>query len=382
MSGSRAQRRSNSTLPALAAIFTSAAAGCFPEASEFQHSSKAFVVNATRAALDVRVQAFAGELDCERVDGAAGENLARELFEPEATYDVPPGGLLPLDIEPSASRWQPFDTIETCGAKVVQVLGIPDQLVFWPEYNEAVLAREFAATKDPALRAQSVIVEGTEGVLGATAGDRLEVSEIGPVGALDGLREPPRPFDWSGTFPQGDAVITRKAPLPDGCSSLGVRGADQTNHDLFLCAPSWAFPFEVGDTVVFEIPSARQESSATKEPPPGKALVVTDTHVPARRTLQMWLGVSYVPLATSTVQQGASVTRPCGARSSDLELTMAGFPALFPGQEGERITPEATTRVLLGRAEVVFVASTRCEPERARLGYSVDALQFTETSDP
>jgi hypothetical protein len=86
-----------------------------------------------------------------------------------------------------------------------------------------------------------VRLEGGGGLLGLAVGKKLEGTtereEVPPV-------DPPRPFGWSGSVAATTLTINGIDSLPDGC--LSVHHATST---LYLCVPSWAFPFAVGDSL-------------------------------------------------------------------------------------------------------------------------------------
>jgi hypothetical protein len=377
-----ASRRSVRVLGlALSALASAAMAlGC----GGYFYSSRAYFANTTREQVKVRVQKLLADVDCSRVKGRSGELLGRRLLFGEATtYEVEPGEALPLDYEDEGSSWP---RKEGCAA-LVQVLGFPDQLVFWPPDARFVQIATTRAEADRAdFREQSLALEGHGEVKGLAAGSGLEVTPLPPLAAgVQAINDPPAALGWSGVPRAGaDFVLLRREALPDGCMSLELGRDLSSSWPLFLCAPDWSFPFAAGD----ELGVSAEELA----PPPSNTYPPVSTS-PARhlrissggRDLGIWLNVSKSPIEAATLMTGQGAPgrqTGCGAYVEPASLALPAINrGLAPGEEATLAVPGGTSRVLLGRAEDVLVAREACGPEYSTLGARFDLLILHELAE-
>jgi len=282
--------------------------------------------------------------------------LTRSAFTPFASYEVAPGRALPLEVV--SPGWEEGGSSRLCDAALVQVVGVPDQLVFWSaDLDYVSIDTDLANIADARFVNQSLRLEGTDGLARLIPGVALESMQAPPLGTPTLVEEPPRPFGWSGARPVGNALVTRKESLPDGCMSLELEVAARRTLSFF-CGPAWGFPFQVGETVRFG----------------GQALTFEGTNEPTAQRVAMSLGIDAANVPVRASAAPAYVT-PCGAFVQPLEVAVAGV-TLSVGQEHEQQSAGRITRYLLGRAERVLVASPGCEGERALLGERYDLLLF------
>jgi hypothetical protein len=328
--------------------------GC-PDGSYYL--SKVYFANLTRKPVTVRVQALSAEVDCSALTGRATSALTRSAFTPFASYELGAGRALPLDLV--TPGWEDNDSFEMCGAALVQVVGIPDQIVFWSgELGEVAIDTDLANIADPQFVRQSLRLEGTTGLERLVSGADLESASAAPLGTPTLVEEPPRPFGWSGARPIGYRIITRKEPLPDGCLSLELEAPFERTLSFF-CGPAWGFPFELGDTVEFA----------------GQNLVFEGTGDPPAKRVALSFGVDSESTSVRASRSAPAYVTACGAFVEPLDVAVAGV-TLSTGQEHEQRTASGTTRYLLGRAERVLVAPPGCELERATLGARFDLLML------
>jgi hypothetical protein len=347
-----------------AAIFFAAlattTAGC-PDGPLY--SSKVYFANLTREPVTVRVQALLAEVDCNGLAGRATSALTRSAFTPFASYELGPGRALPLEVV--TRGWEDDQSFAMCGAALVQVVGIPDQIVFWSgELGDLTIDTDLANVADPRFDRQSLRLEGTPGLERLVSGTALESTPAPPFGTPALVEEPPRPFGWSGARPIGNRLITRKEPLPDGCLSLELEAPWERTLSFF-CGPAWGFPFEVGETVEFA----------------GQNLTFEGMGEPPTKRVALSFGVDTESVSDRPSRTAPAYVTACGAFVEPLEVAVAGV-TLSAGQEHEQQTASGITRYLLGRAERVLVASPDCELERAALGARYDLLVLESREAP
>jgi hypothetical protein len=151
---------------------------------------------------------------------------------------------------------------------------------------------------------------------------------------------------WSGTPRTGsDFLLLRHETLPDGCSSLlfgkdfdGDGVAELDPWPLFLCAPSWSFPFEVVDeldVVVEDLAPPSSGYGAGEEQPRTRHLTISGDGP----KLGIWLNASKPQLTAvgSVAGKGAPGRHTtCGAyvEPASVELTSLRL-VLLPGEDGE-----------------------------------------------
>lgn len=346
---------------------------------EYYYESSAYFSNSTREPVKVRVQKLVADVDCARVTGRSAELLAhRALFGDAITYEVAAGEALPLDLDDNdfSSPQQ-----ERCAA-LVQVLGFADQLVFWGNASSIETETKLAEGSDPRFLAQSLTLEGYGNVRGLAPGERLEVTPLPPLATgMAAVTDAPAALGWSGAPRTGsNLVLLRSETLPDGCRSL-VFGKDlDTSWPLFLCAPAWSFPFEVGDelSVFFEElkppTNAYGYSSAAGEALRARHLVISGGGF----KLEIWLDASQPQVAAvgTAIGRGApGKNTACGAyvEPASVELPAAKL-VLMPGDDVEGQVAGHRLRVFLGRADDVLVAPDACAPEYASRGVRFDLL--------
>jgi hypothetical protein len=358
-SGSRTKLRKLPAAIFFAALATTMA-GC-PDGSLY--SSRVYFANLTRAPVTVRVQALSAEVDCRALAGRATSGLTRSAFTPFASYELGAGSALPLDLV-TPDR-QDNNSPALCGAALVQVVGIADQIVFWSgELDTVTIDTDLANVADPRFVRQSLRLEGTPGLERLVSGTALESARAPPLGTPMLVEEPPRPFGWSGARPIGYRLITRKEPLPDGCLSLELEAPLERTLSFF-CGPAWGFPFEVGETLEFA----------------GQNLTFEGTGGPTTKRVALSFGVDTESVSDRPSRTAPAYVTACGAFVEPLEVAVARV-TLSAGQEHEQQTASGITRYLLGRAERVLVASPDCELERAALGARYDLLVLESREAP
>ncbi|MDX2055609.1 MAG: hypothetical protein SFV15_24620 [Polyangiaceae bacterium] len=332
----------------------------------------AYFANATREPVTVRIQALQAQMDCTHVNRRSRELLAsRDLFEPQATYTLQAGSALPLELD---SR--------SCGAVIVQILGFSDQLVFWSDRLYAhTTETEFAPLAKPGFREQALILEGDGEDRVLANGALLEVTALPPASPSDLVAVPMAiSFGWSGEPPPGLVSVERKETLADGCLSVGLLGAGGSSK-LFLCVPTWGFPYEVGDSLRFTLfqpeiyeydgYNYRVTRSAYR-----KLLMQGATEADPK--VELWVNHSTLDqqfLSKFTpIDQPASRTR-CGAQTIPLAVEVLPLKReLLAGQEVQVSNAGLTTHFMLGRAEQVVVAPRACPGGYSSAGAHVDLL--------
>ena len=348
----------------------------------YHYSSRAFFANATREPVKVRVQELLADVDCVKAEGRSAELLGhRKLFGKAVTYELKAGEALPLD---SGDEGFSESQRERC-AVLVQVIGFPDQLVFWARGAHSVETETtLADAKDPRFLAQSLTLEGHGDLKGLAVGQGLEVTALPPLGS--GMAAPsdvPAALGWSGTPPLATKFsLLARDMLPDGCWSLRFDVAG--GWPMFLCAPDWSLPFAVGDelqVVAEELAPASSSSSgfgAPDEGPRARRLRISKPDNGAK--FEMWLNASQPQVTAVGPVLGlgnAGRHTACGAyvESASVELP-ALKPVLLPGDEREATVASRHLRVLLGRAEDVLVAPDACGTEYSSLGVRFDLLML------
>jgi hypothetical protein len=346
--------------------------------------SRAYFTNSTREPVKVRVQQLAAEVECTKVEGRSAELLAhRELFADPVTYEVPPGEALPLDLDDEYLSGQQG---RRCAA-LVQVLGFPDQVVFWRSNASSVQIETKRAELDNSrFVAQSLTLEGYGEVKGLAAGKGLEVTALPPLAArTEALVDSPALLGWSGTPRTGAGfVLQRRSELPDGCWSLLFEKGLDADWPLFLCAPGWSFPFEVGDEVAVTAEELVMQSNgygAVDDEPKARHLTISG----ARAKLVIWLNASkaQVPAAGSIVRRDQPGRRTaCGAYVEPLSVELPALKLVVaPGEEVEAAVSGRHWRVLLGRADDVLVAPDTCGAAYSSLGARFDLLMLDEPAE-
>lgn len=345
---------------------------------DYFYESRAYFANTTREPIKVRVQTLLAEVDCARVKGRSAELLGRrELFGEPVNYDVAAGEALPLDLaEDDFSGSQQ----EHC-AVVVQVLGFPDQLVFWARDASSVRTEtKMAEANSSSFLAQSLALEGHGELKGLAAGQGLEVTPLPPLASgMAIVSDAPTSLGWSGASLAGsDFVLQRRDALPDGCLTLELGKDSSPSRPLFLCAPSWSFPFVIGDrlSVTFEdLAPPTSPYGARSEAP--RATHLTVTKPDARIKLDIWLNASQSQLAATgriTGQTASGRHTACGAYVASTSVELPGMLLLAPGEDVERTSAGRHSHAFLGRADEVLVAPDTCGPEHSSLGTRVDLL--------
>lgn len=351
--------------------------GCRPG---YYYSSRAFFANTTREPVKVRVRTLQADVDCAKAEGRSAELLAdRELFGEAVTYDVAAGEALPLDLDDD-------DWTTSQGARcaaIVQVLGFPDQLVFWPSSGvSASTETKLAQTDDEDFLAQSLRLEGHGEVKGLAVGEGLEVTALPPLASgKPTISDPPAALGWSSTLRSGAGfVLLRRETLPDGCLSLELGRAAQSAWPLFLCAPDWSFPFQVGDEldIALELLTSQTSSYESEDT---KAPYLTISKPDTGIKLEVWLNANrgQVSVVVVAVGQGMSGRRTaCGAYVESAEVELKEPPmVLNAGDDREAMVSGKLERAFLGRAEDVLVAPDACGPEHSSLGVRFDLLKLS-----
>lgn len=349
------------------------------------YTSRAYFANATREPVKVRVQELVADVDCSRVKGRSAELLAqRELFGNPATYEVLAGEALPLQV-----RDDDLSTSQRQGCAVlVQVLGFPDQLVFWPDDAMSAQTESTRAEgHDARFRAQSLTLEGHGEVKGLAAGEGLEVTPLPPVASGTATAsDAPALLGWSGTPRTGtDFVLLRHDALPDGCASLELGKPLETSWPLYLCAPAWSLPFEVGDELHVTAQDLTPASSAFGSEARARATQLTIARPQDGARLEIWLNagnpqVAAVETVTGLGSDGRHTACSAYVEPASVQL-MALKPALKPGDEREAIVLGRRSRAFLGRADDVLIAPDACPNEHSSLGVRFDLLMLSTPAE-
>ncbi len=353
--------------------------GCPPP---YYWESRAFFANTTREPVKVRVQTLQAQVDCAKVAGRSAELLSdRQLFGDAVTYDVPAGEALPLDLDD--------DTFSGSGssrcAALVQVLGFPDQLVFWPSSVSSVQTEsKLAEIGDKHFLAQSLRLEGHGEVKDFAAGKDLEITPLPPLASGRAVvSDPPVALGWSGKpIPGVDFALLRRETLPDGCLSLELGKGAESAWPLFLCAPDWSFPFQVGDELSVSLQNLTLQNPGygTEAGAHPRAQYLAIWKPDADIKLEIWINASQPqasPVRTA-VGQGMSGRRTaCGAyvESAAVELKEPSM-VLQVGDDREAMASGKPVHVFLGRADDVLVAPDACGPEYSSLGVRFDLLML------
>lgn len=368
-----------------AALWLSLLAGSVSllDCHEYHYGSRAYFANTTREPVKVRVQELVADVRCDRMKGRSGELLAqRKLFGKPVTYEVAAGGTLPLDLTGERVSWPPRGR---CAA-LVQLLGFPDQLVFWEDgANFVETESTWAEAKDPRFLAQSLILEGHGDLKALAAGEGLEVTALPPVAS--GTAAPsdaPALLGWSGTPRAGsDFVLLRRDTLPDGCLSLELGREHESSWPLFLCAPAWSFPFQVGEKLQVGmrelVPFSNGYAPSGYAPVPlAPDLSVARANHGAR--LEIWLNESSAQIAAVTSVTGLGRDgrhTACSAYIEPASVELRALkPALTAGEEGEAVIAGRRTRAFVGRADDVLIAPDACGNEHSTVGARLDLLML------
>jgi hypothetical protein len=351
---------------------------------DYHYSSRAFFANATRESVKVRVQELLANVDCVKAEGRSAELLAdRKLFGKPVTYELKAGETLPLDSDDGASSTAP---LERC-AVLVQVIGFPDQLVFWGRGAHSVQTETtLAEANDPEFLEQSLTLEGHGDVKALAAGQGLEVTALPPLGSgTAAVSDAPAALGWSGAPPLGSSfTLLANDTLPDGCRSLRLGKEPATSWPLFLCAPDWAFPFAVNDELQVMVQELAPGSSssgssgfgADREGPRSRRLTIS--RLDNGEKLDIWLNAAKPQVAAvgPVLGLGGGGRRTaCGAyvEPASVEL-LALKQVLVAGDEVEATIASRQSRVFLGRADDVLVAPDSCGTEYSSLGVRFDLL--------
>jgi hypothetical protein len=350
----------------------------------YHYTSRAYFANATRESVKVRVQELVADVDCRRMKGRSAELLAqRELFGDPVTYEVQAGQALPLDV-----RDDDFSMSQSVHCAVlVQILGFSDQLVFWAEDAASVRTESTRAeVNNSGFVAQSLTLEGSGEVKGLAAGEGLEVTPLPPLASgMAAANDTPALLGWSGTPRTGrDFELLRHDTLPDGCSSLELGKQLEMSWPLFLCAPAWSLPFEIGDKLqltVQDLPPASDGSEA--DGARARQLSIARPSDGAR--LEIWLNAStsQVAVVESVVGRGTDGRHTaCSAYVEPASVELKALkPALEPGEEREAILAGRRSRAFLGRADDVLIAPDACPKEHSSLGVRFDLLMLNAPAE-
>jgi hypothetical protein len=352
----------------------------------YHYASSAFFANATRESVKVRVQELLADVDCARAEGRSAELLAdRKLFGKPVTYELKAGEALPLDLDESDFS---SPQRQRC-AVLVQVLGFPDQLVFWPPSALHVTTETtLAEANDPEFLEQSLTLEGHGDVRALAPGKRLEVTALPPLASgMAAVSNAPAALGWSGSPRVGSSVaLLANEALPDGCRSLRFGKESAMSWPLFLCAPDWAFPFAVNDELQVTAQELAPDSSnsgvsgfgAQAEGPRARHLTISRPDNGAK--LEIWLNAGTPQVAAVGAVTGsgdAGRHTACGAyvEPASVEL-LSTQQVLVAGDEFEATIASRHSRVFLGRADDVLVAPDSCGTEYSSLGARFDLLLF------
>lgn len=355
--------------------------GCGPG---YYYSSRAFFANATREPVKVRVQELLADVDCVKARGRSAELLShRHLFGEAVTYDVAGGEALPLELEDD--DWTTSNAAR-CAA-IVQVLGLPDQLVFWPSSGTSASTKsKLAQLDDQDFLAQSLRLEGHGEIKGLAAGKGLEVTVLPPLASgAPAVSDAPAALGWSSTVGAGvDFVLLRRETLPDGCLSLELGKGPESTWPLFLCAPDWSFPFQVGDALdiaLAVLPS--QTSSYGSDDTKARSLTISKPDPGIK--LELWLNAVQGQLSEVGVAVGQGMAgrrTACGAYVETASVELKEPPmVLTAGDDREVLVSGKPVRLFLGRAEDVLVAPDACGPEHSSLGVRFDLLKLSLPSE-
>lgn len=350
----------------------------------YQYTSRAYFANATRESVKVRVQELVADVDCRRMKGRSAELLAqRNLFGDPVTYEVLAGQALPLEV--GDDDFSPSQR-EHC-AVLVQVLGFSDQVVFWANDAASVQTESTRAEgNDSRFVAQSLTLEGYGEVKGLAVGEGLEVTPLPPSApGMAAANDAPASLGWSGTPRTGSNFeLLRHDTLPDGCSSLELGKQLEGSWPLFLCAPAWSLPFELGDKLqvtVQDLPPASDGSEA--DGAGGRQLSIARPNNGAR--LEIWLNASapQVAVVESVVGLGTDGRHTaCSAYVEPASVELKALkPALEPGEEREATSAGRRSRAFLGRADDVLIAPKACPKEHASLGARFDLLMLSAPAE-
>ena len=350
----------------------------------YHYTSRAFFANATREPVKVRVQELLADVDCVKAQGRSAELLGdRKLFGNPATYQLKAGETLPLDLDDDDWSAPPR---ARC-AVLVQVIGFPDQLVFWaPGANSVQTETTLAEANEAEFLAQSLTLEGHGELKGLAAGEGLEVTALPPLGSgMVAVGDAPAALGWSGAPPLGSSfTLLASDTLPDGCRSLRFGKEPATSWPLFVCAPDWSFPFAVGDSlqvIAQELGPGSNGSGSSGfgsegEGPHARHLTISKLDNAAK--LSIWLNADKPQVAPVGQVLGlgdAGRRTACGAyvEPASVEL-LASKQVLVAGEESEVTIANRRARVLLGRADDVLVAPDSCGTEYSSLGMRFDLL--------
>lgn len=189
------------------------------------------------------------ELDCAMLGQDPAHMLDQSAFEDAIYWTLPPR--TNVAIMPPLGEW---DEQLDCGAAWVGGDGIPAQIFYWSTYAypETWFAGQYTeGTGIPAAVAQVVFGEtgaatwsGGEGFRFNPPTGEPEVDEACELVDDDRL-------EWDSNLPFGKVVVESREYGPDGCFELelGLDFPVTATRTSYLCAPMYAFPFQVGDHI-------------------------------------------------------------------------------------------------------------------------------------
>lgn len=340
-----------------------------------------FLHNQTEDEVVVRLRQLRPEVlvDCDAVEGAPGELLRSELFEPASAWTMPVGTNLAVR--------DPIDISADCYAVWVEADTLPPTVLWWRQGQISVRSvpgdgsiegpGEVALSYgDPGLQLRAdddIVFESAP----------VEPSDEGEcMGQPDGSR-----LAWSAPEPVGPATLDSIDEGPDGCLALGLQRTEQVHETWYVCIPSTSFPFAVGDRIDIHANAAQGsvEVIALDEidhPDPDRALVLfAGTWLPNLSHLGVELGelplfdcaLTSEPVCGTVARSVAMIVG--GPDLDAVQLHAGDGPVRFAG-DGREV--EAT--LLHGQDRVVL--DPQCALGPGQLGHDVEFAIATWPTAP
>ncbi len=332
-----------------------------------------YLHNASASDLILRTRDLRSEvlLDCLAVTDNPGLLLSESLFDAGRTWTMPPRtNAAARDL----ANWQG----RTCHAVRVEGDALTAPFVVFWQASEIPITVVPGAIDDPAQHsAGGVTLEAdADGFVSVTSSQRPIVHPADPLPPVDAYfpASDLARIDWSAPPITADPLqITRQDLGADGCYAL------EWNHGAkfsrwYLCVPTDAFPFELGNTVTLEPKANGDVIQLTRIPgvDDDPDLTVPATVLMVTRGQQVPTLSDFVLAAKPNLTTTVAPDPVCGtaARPAELSLRFHDDPVqtMHAGEHQEFVDASATWTLWLAHSEDRIILDPTCAEGPDQLG--------------
>lgn len=297
--------------------------------------TQGFIVNHTGSPVTVRVRVLEADLDCDAVEERVADALSRDLFGEGTTYVIQANEVLPI----GAGAFNP-----ACDAALLNIDGLSETIAFWNDIPAREIETRLAETEE--IRAGGIRL--------TWSGSGIETNDVTLVEArarVPGTCASGPAYGWStpSTIESTSSwTLLASESTVDGCLRAELESELGHIETLFVCLPEWAFPFEVGETLMLGGAEGR---------------LYVESHRAELRVEQMEENTRYFGYRARLEPGECGARTACGAFVMSSQVTVADEP-LTPERSVELVDGNERVTFGVGRAEHILAASPECEPSR------------------